>query len=187
MRDCIQICTRLFKLIPYSTQIFQTGNYRFLLQVFFMNHLPSSPWKEHLGHFKFFRKFAEIFACQGANLPLLSTTPAANFATSSTCVVDTALVANNGDNIRLQSLKVNLKAKIYIYMLTLLPKGAQTKLLKFFCLKIFSICHPTSVVDTGGALWAATISANFRKNSKWPLSLQYVYVGLREIFLLSIT
>ena len=26
-------------------------------------------------------------------------------------------------------------------MLTLLPKGAQTKLLKFFCLKIFSICH----------------------------------------------
>jgi hypothetical protein len=26
-------------------------------------------------------------------------------------------------------------------MLTLLPKGAQTKLLKFFCLMIFSICH----------------------------------------------
>jgi hypothetical protein len=26
-------------------------------------------------------------------------------------------------------------------MLTLMPKGAQTKLLKFFCLKIFSICH----------------------------------------------
>ncbi len=33
-------------------------------------------------------------------------------------------------------LKVNLKTKC-IYMLTLLPKGAQTKLLKFFCLKIF--------------------------------------------------
>ncbi len=29
----------------------------------------------------------------------------------------------------------------FIYMVTLLPKGAQTKLLKFFCLKIFSICH----------------------------------------------
>ncbi len=27
------------------------------------------------------------------------------------------------------------------YMLTLLPKGAQTKVLKFFRLKIFSICH----------------------------------------------
>jgi hypothetical protein len=26
-------------------------------------------------------------------------------------------------------------------MLNLLPKGAQTKLLTFFCLKIFSICH----------------------------------------------
>jgi hypothetical protein len=25
-------------------------------------------------------------------------------------------------------------------MVTLVPKGAQTKLLKFFCLKIFSIC-----------------------------------------------
>ncbi len=29
----------------------------------------------------------------------------------------------------------------FIYMLTLLPKGLQTKLLKFFCLKVFSICH----------------------------------------------
>ncbi len=28
-----------------------------------------------------------------------------------------------------------------MYMLTLLTKGAKTKLLKFFCLKIFSICH----------------------------------------------
>jgi hypothetical protein len=45
-------------------------------------------------------------------------------------------------------LKVNLKAKI-IYMFTLLPKGAQKKLLKFFCLKIFPFA--TGVVDTGGA------------------------------------
>ncbi len=45
-------------------------------------------------------------------------------------------------------------------MVTLLPKGAQTKLLKFFCLKI--------LVDTGSAPWAANISANFRKNSKRP-------------------
>ncbi len=29
----------------------------------------------------------------------------------------------------------------FIYVLTLLPKVAQTKLLKFCCLKIFSICH----------------------------------------------
>jgi hypothetical protein len=74
-----------------------------------------------LDHFKFFRKFAEIFASQGA--PPVSTTPAANFATSSPCVVDTGgkfttgvndaggkllpvsltPVANNGNNIRLET------------------------------------------------------------------------------------
>jgi hypothetical protein len=51
-----------------------------------------------LGHFKFFRKFAEIFASEGAppvstklvaNLPRVSTTPVANFATGSTGVLDT--------------------------------------------------------------------------------------------------
>jgi hypothetical protein len=51
-----------------------------------------------LGHFEFFRKFEEIFASQGAprvsmtpvaKLPPVSTTPAANFATSFACVVDT--------------------------------------------------------------------------------------------------
>jgi hypothetical protein len=30
---------------------------------------------------------------------------------------------------------------LLIHMLTLLPKGVQTKLLKFFCLKVFSICY----------------------------------------------
>jgi hypothetical protein len=68
-----------------------------------MNHLPPSQ-----DHFEFFQKFAEIFASQGAppvsttpvanlppvsipvaNLPPVSMTPAANFATSSPCVVDT--------------------------------------------------------------------------------------------------
>jgi hypothetical protein len=37
-------------------------------------------------------------------------------------------------------LKVNLKAKIYFYV-SLLSKGVPTKLLKFFWLKIFFICH----------------------------------------------
>ncbi len=37
-------------------------------------------------------------------------------------------------------LKVNLKAKLF-YMFPLLPKGDQIKLLKFFWLKIFFICH----------------------------------------------
>ncbi len=102
---------------------------------------------------------------QGA--PPVSTTPVANFATSSTCVVYTAgkfatgvndtggkfAAGFNDANCRrfrhrwqimgtisgCRHLRVNLRQK-FIHMLTLLPKGAQTKLLKFFCLKIFSIC-----------------------------------------------
>ncbi len=101
-----------------------------------------------MGHFKFFRKFAEISASQGA--PPVSTTTAANFATSSACVVDTGgkfatgvndtggnfatcaadadgklplvsttpaanlppvLLANNGNNIRLQTLNSELEGK----------------------------------------------------------------------------
>jgi hypothetical protein len=86
-----------------------------------MNQFPLSPREFHLDRFKFFRKFAEIFACQGA--PPVSTTPVANFSTIFASVVDTggkfatgvndiggklppALltpVANNGNNIRLQT------------------------------------------------------------------------------------
>jgi hypothetical protein len=60
-------------------------------------------------HFEFFRKFAEIIVSKGApsvsiklvaNLPPVSTTPA----------------ANNGNNIRLLVLKVNLKGKKYVYV-----------------------------------------------------------------------
>ncbi len=49
-------------------------------------------------------------------------------------------------------------------MLTLLSKGVPTKLLKFFLLKIFLICHRCQ--DTGGQPWAGNISTNFRKISK---------------------
>ncbi len=58
---------------------------------FFMNQFSPRPRVSHKDCFKFFRKFAEIFASQGAppvsttsvaNLPLVSTTQAANFATS---------------------------------------------------------------------------------------------------------
>ena len=48
----------------------------FLLLVFFMNQFSPSPWVYHWGHFKFFRKFAEIFAAQGA--PPVSLTLVAN-------------------------------------------------------------------------------------------------------------
>jgi hypothetical protein len=59
----------------------------FLLLVFFMNQFPPSPRVFHLDRFEFFRKFAEIFASQGA--PPVSTTPVANLSTVFASVVDT--------------------------------------------------------------------------------------------------
>jgi hypothetical protein len=70
----------------------------FLLLVFFTNQFPPSPRVFHLDRFEFFRKFAEIFASQGAppvsttlvaNLPPVSATPVANFSTIFASVVDT--------------------------------------------------------------------------------------------------
>jgi hypothetical protein len=70
----------------------------FLLLVFFMNQFPPSPRVFHLYRFEFFRKFAEIFASQGAppvsttpvaNLPPVSVTPVANISTIFASVVDT--------------------------------------------------------------------------------------------------
>ncbi len=54
----------------------------FLLLVFFMNQFPPSSRVFHLDRFEFFRKFAEIFASQGA--PLVSTTPVENWPPVST-------------------------------------------------------------------------------------------------------
>jgi hypothetical protein len=58
-----------------------------------MNQFPPSPRVFRKGLFEFFRKFAEIFASQGApsaaNLPPVSTTPAANCSTIFASVVDT--------------------------------------------------------------------------------------------------
>ncbi len=70
----------------------------FLLLVFFLNQFPPHPKVFHLDRFEFFRKFAEIFATQGAppvsttpvaNLPPVSATPSANFYTIFAGVVDT--------------------------------------------------------------------------------------------------
>jgi hypothetical protein len=52
-----------------------------------MNQFPPSPRVFHLDRFEFVRKFAEIFASQGA--PPVSTTPVANFSTIFARVVDT--------------------------------------------------------------------------------------------------
>ncbi len=69
----------------------------------------------------------------GNNLPPVSTTPVANYHRYHRWQI-------MGQNQAAETLKWTWRQK-FIYMLTLLPKGDQTKLLTFFCLKIFSICH----------------------------------------------
>ncbi len=134
----------------------------------------------------FFRKFAEIFASQGAppvsttpvstttaaklppvsttpvaNLPPVSTTPAANFSTSFTSVVDpggkfaTGVSDTGGKfvtDVKLSThrwqimgtvsgcrhLKVNLKAKIYIYAYSTTQRFPN-KIIKIFQFEDF--CH----------------------------------------------
>jgi hypothetical protein len=72
-----------------------------------MNQFPPSTRVFHLDRFEFFRKFAEIFASQGAplvsttpvaNLPPVSATPVANFSTIFASVVDTGGKFATGDN-----------------------------------------------------------------------------------------
>ncbi len=162
----------------------------FLLQVFFMNHLPQAPENNIRIISIFFensRRYSQVkvhHRCQrhggkfatnvndtGGKLPPVSTTPAANLPpvplvlltpVANLPLVSTTPVANchryqrhwrqirhrcrwhrwqiMGTISGCRHLKVNLKAEIYRYV-NLLPKGSQTKLLKVFWLKIFSICH----------------------------------------------
>jgi hypothetical protein len=85
----------------------------FLLQVFFMNHFPQAPENNVRVISNFFensRRYSQAkvpHRCQRHQWQIMRTI--------SGC----------------RHLKVNLRQK-YIYMLSLLPKGAQTKLLKFF-------------------------------------------------------
>jgi hypothetical protein len=72
---------------PFDEDLKGTVSRDFLLLVFFMNQFPPHPRVFHLELFKFFRKFADIFASQGA--PPVSATPAANFYTIFASVVDT--------------------------------------------------------------------------------------------------
>ncbi len=83
---------------PYLYRPFKgTVSRDFLLLVFFMNQFPPSPRIFHLDLFEFFRKFAEIFASQGApplsmtlvaNLPPVSATRVANFPPIFASIVD---------------------------------------------------------------------------------------------------
>ncbi len=63
-------------------------------------------------------------------------------------------------------LKVNLKAKIYIYVSSTTQRWPNKIITNFSDWRFFPFA--TGVVDTGGKPWAANISPNFRKNSKRP-------------------
>jgi hypothetical protein len=138
----------------------------FLLQVFFLDHLPPSPWKHHYSHFEFFRKFTgrKSRCTTGINdtggkfatgindtgdkiLPpvqLVLLIPVENLPP-----VSTTLVANchRYQQHRQQTisgcrhLKVNLKAKISIYVNSTIQRWhspfKQTKImsLPWHCLK----------------------------------------------------
>ncbi len=89
----------------------------FCFWFFSLVSFPPSPKVSHLDRFKFFRKFAEMFACQGA--PSVSTTsPVANCRRWQIChwyqrhrrqillpvsLVLLILVAKHGNNFRLQT------------------------------------------------------------------------------------
>jgi hypothetical protein len=72
-------------------------------------------------------KFAAGVNDAGGKLPPVSTTPVASLPP-----VLMTPVANNGNNIRLQTPESELEGKHFMYIFPLLPKGDQTKLLKFF-------------------------------------------------------
>jgi hypothetical protein len=83
--------------------------------------------------FKLFGKFAEIFARHGAplvsttlvaNLPPISTTPAENWPlTPLVSLIQVAIMGTISDCLHLKGTS----RKKCIYVLTLLPKGVQTK------------------------------------------------------------
>jgi hypothetical protein len=144
-----------------------------------MNQFPPSPRVFHSDRFEFFRKFAEIFASQGA--PPVSTTPVASFSTIFASVGDTGGkfatgvndtggkfatgVNNAGGKLLLvqrhrrqichrwqkmatisgcRHLKVNLKAKMYIYVNSTTQR-CPNKAIKIFLLEGFFHLPPVSL------------------------------------------
>jgi hypothetical protein len=120
----------------------------FLLLVFFMNQFPPSPRVSHYYRFDFFRKFAEIFASQAA--PPVSKTPVTNLSPVSTIP---AATFHRYQRHRWQTmgtvsgcryLKVNLKAKIYIYVNSTIQR-CPNKIIKIFLNEDFFHLPPVSL------------------------------------------
>ncbi len=148
----------------------------FWLLVLFMNQFPPSPWVYHLGCFKFFQKFAKIFAGQGA--------PSVFNQNNVNSFVWTPL----GSRVNIYiifCLQVHVKVSAAWYCSHYLPPVSLIPLAICYwrCWQWRQICHrycwhqwqicetggkfATRVSDTGGATWLG-ISANFRRNFKWP-------------------
>jgi hypothetical protein len=83
-------------------------------------------------------KFATGVNDAGGKLPPVSTTPAANLPP-----VSLTPVLNNGNNISRRHLKVNLKAKIYIYVNSTTQR-CPNKIIKIFLLEGFFHLPPVS-------------------------------------------
>ncbi len=135
-----------------------------------MDQFPPSIWVYHYGHFEFFRKFAEIFAAQGA--PPVSTTPVANLHLSIPLRPFRIFSKIRGD-IRGSRCTTGVNN----------TRGIGGKICRRCRWCRWQICRrcrwyrrqfatgvintggkfATGVVDTGGAPWLANISANFRK------------------------
>jgi hypothetical protein len=153
---------------------------RFFASGFFHESVSPDPRVFRLDHFEFFRKFAKIFASQGA--PPVSATLVANFYTIFASVVDTggkfatgvndtggkfaAGVNDAGRYLRhrrqichrcqrhrwqimatisgCRHLKVNLKAKFYIYVHSTTQR-CTNKIIKIFLLEGFFHLPPVSL------------------------------------------
>ncbi len=119
------------------------------------------PAPEYLDHFKFFRKFAEIFATQGA--PPVSMTPVANLPPVSNLLpVDTGGKIAAGINNTGGKFATSVNDTCGKIMGTV--SGCWD--LNFYDWRFFPFA--AGVPNTGGTPWAANISANLRKNSKLP-------------------
>jgi hypothetical protein len=137
-----------------------------------MNQFPPSPWVYQLGRFEFFRKFAKIFAAQGA--PQVSLTPVANGKNLQIIKVLIILFGHlwNVDTtykyIFAFKLTLEVSAAWYCsYYLQPLSTTLAKPVAKFAAGVVDTDGKfATGVVYTSGAPWLANISANFQKNFK---------------------
>ncbi len=121
-----------------------TVSQNFWLLIFFMGQFPPA----QLGPLRIFSKIrgdirkSRYTTSINQNLPPVSTTPAANFANSSASVVDTGgKIWKTISGCRL--LKVNLKAKTYIYVISL-TQMCPNKIILIFLIEDFFHLPPVS-------------------------------------------